>query len=348
MNMQNGPVNINTTAGETAARKDSHLDLALKSQNREVDPRFYYEPMMAAHPKKDETWEIPFGAKKMRFPIWISSMTGGTDKTNEINKRLATMARRFGLGMGVGSARIAVEDSGKEQDFALRKYLGDEAPFYLNFGIAQIERFLKEKKIAKLIHLRKALDADGFIIHVNPLQEWMQPEGDRICQAPVITIRQFLNETGGIPLIVKEVGQGYGPESMKALLELPLQAIEFAAAGGTNFARVELQRNEAKGRFMESFVNVGQTAGEMVEILNSLLNENKTTFHCKMAIISGGVKDFLDGFYYIQKSKMSAIYGHASGFLKYALQSQEALDEFARYQIEGLLLARAFLKIKEK
>lgn len=344
--MQNDPVNIAAAPDQTAARKDSHLDLALKSQNRTIDPRFYYEPMVAAHPDKKETWEVPFGAKKMRFPIWISSMTGGTTKTNEVNKRLATMAQKFGLGMGIGSARIAVENKSKERDFSLRKYLGEEVPFYLNFGIAQIERFLKNGETGRLVHLRNNLNADGFIIHVNPIQEWMQPEGDRIYQAPITTIRQFLNQTGDIPLIVKEVGQGYGPQSMKALLELPLQAIEFAAAGGTNFARVELQRNQTKGKFMESFVDIGQTAAEMVEILNTLVTAPGADYKCQTAIISGGVKDFLDGYYYIQKAKMTAVYGHASGFLKYALLSQEALNEFTQYQIEGLLLARAFLKIK--
>lgn len=344
--MQNTSANIVNASDETAARKDSHLELALQSQNNLIDSRFYYEPMMAAHPDKKETWEVTFGARKMKYPIWISSMTGGTAKTNEVNKRLATMAKKFGLGMGVGSVRIALENTSKEKDFQLRKYLGEDVPFYLNFGIAQIERSLKGGEVGKLIKLKNSLDADGFIIHVNPIQEWMQPEGDRIYHPPVETIRQFLNETNTAPVIVKEVGQGYGPESMKALLELPLTAIEFAAAGGTNFARVELQRNEAKGKFMESFINVGQTADEMVNILNDLLSSPDADFKCKTVIISGGVKDFLDGYYFIKKTKMNAIYGHASGFLRYALQSQEVLDEFTRYQIEGLLLARAFLKLK--
>lgn len=345
--MQSNPSDAINISEQTASRKDIHVDLALKSQVNFTDPRFYYEPMIAAHPDKNETWETAFGNKKMKFPIWISSMTGGTEKTNEINKRLAATAGKFGLGMGVGSVRIAIEDPSKEKDFAIRKYLGNESPFYINFGIAQIEQSLKNKEVYKLVRLRNNLDADGFIIHVNPLQEWMQPEGDGILNPPVETIIRFLNETNGIPLIIKEVGQGYGPDSMKALLQLPLMAIEFAAHGGTNFSKVELQRNEAKGNFMQSMINVGQTADEMVNILNDIITTGSTELNCKTVIVSGGLKDFLDGYYYIQKAKTNAIYGHASKFLKYALQSQEALDEFTRYQTEGLLLARAFLKLKE-
>lgn len=346
--MQSNPTDAINISEQTASRKDKHVDLALKSQVSITDPRFYYEPMIATHPDKNETWKTHFGNKTMKFPIWISSMTGGTDKTNEINKRLATTAGKFGLGMGVGSIRIAIEDSSKEKDFAIRKYLGDQSPFYINFGIAQIEQSLQNGEIYKLIRLKDNLDADGFIIHVNPLQEWMQPEGDRILNPPVKTIERFLDETNVVPLIVKEVGQGYGPESMKALLKLPLMAIEFAAHGGTNFSKVELQRNEAKASFMQSMINVGQTADEMVDILNEIVATNGKEMKCHTVIVSGGLKDFLDGYYYIRKTKTKAIYGHASKFLKYALQSQEALNEFTGYQTEGLLLARAFLKLKEK
>lgn len=345
--MQNTPAHKIPVAEETASRKDSHLDLALQSQNRQTDPRFYYEPVMAAHPGPGSTWDTVLGNKKMRFPIWISSMTGGTTKTNEVNKRLATTAKGFGLGMGVGSARIAVEDPAKAEDFALRKILGEDVPFYLNFGIAQVEASLKQNEIHQLQNLRRQLHADGFIIHVNPLQEWMQPEGNRIDTPPIVTIKRFLEETGGCPLIVKEVGQGFGPESMKALLELPLTAVEFAAAGGTNFSKVELQRNETKSRFLEPFIEVGQTAEEMVNILNRTIHESGEKRKCDTVIVSGGIRNFLDGYYYITKSKMNAIYGQASAFLKHALQSQEALDEFVQYQTEGLLLAQAYLKIKE-
>lgn len=333
---------------ETASRKDSHLDLALQSQTTDTDPRFYYEPMLAAHPDKADRWETRLGDKKLQFPIWISSMTGGTERTDEVNKRLAVTARKFGLGMGVGSARIALESAHHEAGFNLRKLLGDEVPFYLNFGIAQVEKFLKNKELYKLKDLSDRLSADGFIVHVNPMQEWMQPEGDLIMEAPIVTITRLLEEIPDRHLIVKEVGQGFGPESMRALLELPLTAVEFAAAGGTNFSKIEMKRDQLKSQFLYPFINIGNTAAEMVDILNNVVVSLGEVRRCDTVIISGGIRNFLDGYYYIQKSKLNALYGQASGFLRYALESQEALDAYARSQTEGLLLARAYLKLKEE
>jgi isopentenyl-diphosphate delta-isomerase len=332
-------------AQETASRKDSHLELALQSQVNAIDARFYYEPMLAAHPNEKDEWNISIGAKTMRYPIWISSMTGGTDKTNEINKRLAMAAKKFGLGMGAGSSRIALENEAKVADFDLRPFLGNDAPYYLNFGIAQIEKSIQENSLDKIQQLVAKVNADGVIIHVNPLQEWMQPEGDKIQCTPIETIQNFIAKTTLKP-IVKEVGQGFGYESMKQLLQLPLTAIEFAANGGTNFSKLELLRNQLKSEFLMPFIHVGHSAEEMVDLSNRAKVELGSKVQCPTVIISGGIKTFLDGYYCIQKSKISAMYGQASELLIRAQQSQEALDEYIENQIEGLLLARAFLRIK--
>ncbi|MCZ2222927.1 MAG: hypothetical protein LC122_04780 [Chitinophagales bacterium] len=344
--MDNKKKETTTSSKKTEIRKDSHVALALLSQSKSIDARFYYEPMIAAHPDKNNQWNIKLGNKILRYPIWISSMTGGTIKTNEINNRLAKAASKFGLGMGVGSARIALENKNKINDFNLRPILGNDVPFYLNFGIAQIEKMIEKKSLSSINTLVKQLKADGVIIHVNPLQEWMQPEGDIIKNAPVKTIEQFL-QTVKLPLIVKEVGQGFGYQSMKQLLQLPLTAIEFAANGGTNFSKLELMRNKTKGKYLMPFEQVGQTAEEMVHLSNQLIKELGKKVKCSTLIISGGIKNFLDGYYLIKKSKANAMYGQASEFLKYAKESQAALDEFIQHQIEGLLLARTFLTIKE-
>ncbi len=340
--------NFNTanTPTETESRKDSHVDLALTAQNNTVDPRFYYEPMLAAHPDKNSIWPVKLGNKRLKYPIWISSMTGGTAKTNAINQNLAKMAGKYGLGMGVGSARIALEQPEKAEDFDLRPLLGTASPFFLNFGIAQIEKLERTRSLYKIKQLVERLDADGVIIHVNPLQEWMQPEGDQIQMAPVDTITRFLEQTE-LPLIVKEVGQGFGYESMKRLLQMPLTAIEFAANGGTNFSKLELIRNQTKSKYLMPFVQVGQSADEMLNLSNRLLRELGNKVACPTLIISGGIKNFLDGYYYIQKSNTNAIYGQASEFLKHAKESQEDLEAFIQNQIEGLLLARTFLTVKD-
>src|SRR5690606_18585640 len=118
-------------------------------------------------------------------------------------------------------------------DFDWRQTIGSELPFYANLGIAQIEVLLEERAIERVHALVERLGADGLIIHVNPLQEWFQPEGDRLRVSPLETIQRFL-EIAPYPVIVKEVGQGMGPASLRALLTLPLAAVEFGAFGGTN------------------------------------------------------------------------------------------------------------------
>jgi len=333
-------------AAKTELRKDSHVALALEAGNDAIDERFYYEPMLAGHPQNGDKWPLTIGNQKLDYPLWISSMTGGSAMTNEINRRLAKTAAKFGLGMGVGSARIALEAPEKINDFDLRPLLGSDCPYFLNFGIAQIEKMIAGKSLPAIKNLVNRLDANGVIIHVNPLQEWMQPEGDRIQQPPINTIQQFLNEVD-LPLIVKEVGQGFGYESMKALLQLPLTAVEFAANGGTNFSKLELLRNQAKSKYLMPFIHVGQSAGEMVALSNQIMEELGNKVQCKTFIVSGGIKNFLDGYYYIQQSKGNALYGQASEILKQAKVSQEALDEFIQNQVEGLMLAKTFLTVKK-
>jgi isopentenyl-diphosphate delta-isomerase len=186
------------------------------------------------------------------------------------------------------------------------------------------------------------LQADGLVIHVNPLQEWCQPEGDRIRTAPIETIQKLLDQLD-IRVIVKEVGQGMGPESLRALMKLPLEAIEFAAFGGTNFALVELARSSpAMQANYEPFTAVGHTAVEMVDLTNHIY-DTEPEILCRQLIISGGIKTFLDGFYLVKKSRLQAIYGQASGFLMHATESYEKLQEFVSYQVKGWQLAEAYL-----
>ncbi|MBN9349658.1 MAG: type 2 isopentenyl-diphosphate Delta-isomerase [Chitinophagaceae bacterium] len=327
------------------SRKKSHIELALTSQNDGIDNRFYYEPMLAAHPKPEDTMPVKMGNQQLNFPIWISSMTGGTARAGAINKLLANAARKFRLGMGLGSCRIILEDDTYFEDFNLRPVLGDEIPFFANLGIAQVEQLLENHKTQLVKKLLKRLDANGLVIHVNPLQEWLQPEGDRFKTAPIESIKKLLNEIDD-PVMVKEVGQGYGPESMTELLKLPLLAVDFAANGGTNFSKIELQRNPNADKSFEALVSIGHPAEEMMKFLNHAVAELGDERKCKMAIISGGIKNFLDGFYFMSKCKLPSVYAHASAFLKYAQISQEALDNYIHSQINGLLLSRSYLRLK--
>ena len=225
-------------------RKLEHIKLALNSQTglSEQDRRFNYEPMLSAHPENTDL-SIRFLNKTMRTPIWVSSMTGGTGVAQIINGNIAHACREFGMGMGLGSCRKILFDKTHWDDFNFRDVIGEDQPFWANIGIAQIEELLQSKNTQVLIDMITELRADGLIIHVNPLQEWFQPEGNRLKQSPLLTINQLLDKVR-IKVIVKEVGQGFGPESLRQLLMLPLAAIEFGAYGGTNFSKLEMLRSD--------------------------------------------------------------------------------------------------------
>ncbi|MEO6759309.1 MAG: isopentenyl-diphosphate delta-isomerase, partial [Saprospiraceae bacterium] len=191
------------------------------------------------------------------------------------------------------------------------------------------------------------LRADGLIVHVNPLQEAMQPEGDVFKIPPLETIQKLL-QIFDFKIIVKEVGQGFGPESLRALLQLPLAAIEFAAAGGTNFAKLELLRSDPQVQLtFEKISTVGHSAVEMTEWVNTLKDELGDQCRTQGLIISGGIRDFLDGYYLLKKATLPAVYGQASGFLQHARGDYSELQAFVQSQIKGLELAEAFLRVKK-
>jgi isopentenyl-diphosphate delta-isomerase len=329
-------------------RKKDHISLAFQSivDGNELDHRFYYEPVLSGHPDSGSKISKNFLGKQFDMPVWVSSMTGGTAMAGTINKNLARACADFGMGMGLGSCRQLLYDDTYLQDFQLRKIIGGQ-PLYANLGIAQIITLIKEEKIRLITELLQKLEADGLIVHINPLQEWLQPEGDRYFMSPLDAIQRLLEKMPSSKIIVKEVGQGMGIKSLESLLTLPLAAVDFAASGGTNFALLELLRQEAGHEHeLKPLACVGHSAFEMVEMVNSIKDELTDKILCEEVIISGGIRDFLDGYYLINKCKISAVYGQASGFLKYAMGSYEELYDYVSKQKQGLLIANTFLRIK--
>ena len=328
----------------TEERKRDHIDLAFKSKVEQNDPRFYFEPVLTGHPNPEDWPPFTFLGKTFRLPIWVSSMTGGTALAKTINHNLARACKDFGMGMGLGSCRSLLFSKTPPEDFDVRKIIGDDAPLFANLGIAQVEQLVEEKKWDAIVDLIDQLQADGLIVHINPFQEWLQPEGDRYFQSPILTLTKLLDYVD-FPVIVKEVGQGMGPQSLKALFELPLAAIDFAAGGGTNFALLELLRSDEKKREVYApLASVGHSAEEMVEMINPWYNPaNKD----REFIISGGIQHFLDGYYLILKCKFPAIYGQASAFLKHATGDYDELAQYVDLQAKGLALAKTFLKLKD-
>ena len=175
----------------------------------------------------------------------------------------------------------------------------------------------------------------------------MQPEGDRFRRSPLDTIEQVIAFLGSTPVIVKEVGQGMGYNSLRALLQLPLAALDFGAAGGTNFAQLELNRSQARDQHPHASVAlVGHDAEDMTRMTQALIAELGEAIRCEAIIVSGGVHDFLDGYYYTRQLSLPAVYGQASAFLRHAQADYAQLQAFVISQISGLELAYAYLKVR--
>jgi isopentenyl-diphosphate delta-isomerase len=248
--------------------------------------------------------------------------------------------------MGLGSCRSLLTDDTYLPDFDVRGLIGDHLPLFANLGIAQIEQLIEKNQSNLIDNLIDKLRADGLIVHVNPMQEWLQPEGDRFKNSPLETLNRLIDLKPNLSIIVKEVGQGMGPESLRSLLKLPIAALDFAAAGGTSFSMLELLRSEKT--FMDAYkplASIGHSAEEMVDFVNQILKEENDLL-CKEIIISGGIQSFVDGHYLINKINTPAIYGQASAFLKHARGNYDELQRFISLEVEGLELAKRFFKIR--
>jgi len=320
-------------------RKKAHIEFAVEAQTsaQALDSRFNYEPLFFKHPTPEDKLKTSFLGFDFDFPFWVSSMTGGTEKARDINARLATLCAEFNLGMGLGSCRSLLNGNDRFEDFNLRPKLGDR-PFFANIGVAQLEQYVWQGNSSAVHEVVARLEATGLIVHINPLQEWFQKEGDQYLHSPLETLTKFL-EHAHYPVIVKEVGQGFGPKSLLALLQLPLAAIELSAFGGTNFSLLEKLRHESSN-FKTGMVYVGHSNEEMINFLNTLPLANQNF------IISGGIQSPLDAFYYSSKLKAPSVIGMAQLFLGPAQISYEVLREtFVEFK-NSFLVAQKILTVK--
>ncbi len=329
-----------------ADRKSDHLELAKKAQvaGPTKSISLDYEPLFGRHRAPSEIYQtIDFLGKTMRLPLWVSSMTGGTGAAGKLNRVLAAGCARHGLGMGLGSCRSVLESDEFFEDFNLRPILGSEVPFFANIGIAQLDELARKGELSRLDELVRALAADGLIIHLNPLQEWFQPEGDRFQRASFEVLKEYLPQAT-FPVIVKEVGQGMGPRSLQALCELEVAGIEFGALGGTNFSRLEVLRRAGTPEHMDDFCQVGHSAGEMLTNLLQI-SKNRTL---PALIISGGIRSSLEGASLLAQAPKTSVLGLAMPFLEQAGKGEESLSEYIISWGEALAMGREFFAPREE
>lgn len=251
---------------EISSRKSDHIRINLEEDVRSSlttgleHYRFIHEALPEINLDQVDTSQILFG-KKVRLPFLVSSMTGGTSEAGRINRILAEAAQETGIVMGVGSQRAAFENEEAADTFRVRRYapgivlLANLGAVQLNYGYT-------------VDHCRRAVDmieADALILHLNALQEAVQPEGDTRFAGLVEKISHVCRNLP-VPVIVKEVGWGISERSARWLAEAGVAAIDVAGAGGTSWSQVEKFRiqDESLARVAAAFRDWGIPTAESI------------------------------------------------------------------------------------
>ncbi|HEY9599509.1 MAG TPA: type 2 isopentenyl-diphosphate Delta-isomerase [Cyanophyceae cyanobacterium] len=262
-----------------------------------------------------------FLGKSLSAPLLISSMTGGTEQAKTINFRLAEVAQQYKLAMGVGSQRVAVENPQVADTFAVRS-LAPDILLFANLGAVQLNYSYGVEQCLRIID---GLEADALILHLNPLQECIQPNGDTNFRGLVDKINSLCSKLP-VPIIVKEVGNGISAAMAQRLIEAGVKAIDVAGAGGTSWAKVESERasNQHQRQLGLTFADWGLPTAECITSIRAIAPEIPL-------IASGGLRNGLEVAKAIALG--ADIAGLAWPFLQAAAESVEAVDALVQLLI---------------
>jgi isopentenyl-diphosphate delta-isomerase len=319
-------------ARATEARKSRHLDICLEDDvASHLDAGFSRVRLRhEALPEcalEDIDTSIELFGRRLSAPLLISSMTGGTERARTINHNLAVAAERAGVALGLGSQRAALEDPALLETYRVR----DVAPrvvLFANLGAVQFNYGVTVDDACRVV---ESIAADGLYLHLNPLQEALQPRGDT-------NFRNLLPRIGAlcraldVPVIAKSVGSGISVRTAARLLDAGVSAIDVAGAGGTSWARVEGRRagDPAREALAETFAAWGYPTAEATAAL-------RDAFPHAVIFASGGIRTGVD------VAKAIALGADLAGaglpFLEPATRSAEAVSAAVDLILAGLRIA---------
>jgi isopentenyl-diphosphate delta-isomerase len=306
---------------DTLRRKDQHLDLVLAGVGRSGGGTGF-EAVRFEHcalPELDFDaidLSTEFVGRKLKAPLLISSMTGGPGRAADINMHLAEAAQALGIALAVGSQRVALDGGAGGGLGAELRRRAPEVPILANFGAAQLVRGYGVDEARRAVEM---IEADALIVHLNPLQEAVQPEGDRNWSGVAARLTE-LAKTSPVPLIVKETGAGISGGVARWLVDMGVAGIDVAGAGGTNWALVEGGRavRQADRDLAAAFADWGVPTARAIVDVRADCPET-------LLIGSGGVRDGVDA---AKALRLGAdLVGQAAGVLPAAVQSTEAVVE---------------------
>lgn len=302
-------------------RKRAHLELCASADVEHATKTALFEEVELVH---DALTELDFAAvdtsleflgKRLRAPFLITGMTGGTREAGRVNRDLAALAERHGIGFGLGSQRAMLRRPALRATYSVRA-VAPTTVVLANLGLNQASAM----KVAEVAGLVAAVGADALCLHLNPAQELVQREGDRSFEGELDALRRIVRELDS-PVIVKETGCGISARVGRRLEAAGVGIVDVSGAGGTSWVRVEQLRGDARSRALgELFRDWGiPTAASLLQLRDSRL----------VKIASGGVRNALDA------AKALALGAEMCGF---------ALPVFRAYRSGGVQAASAFLE----
>ncbi|MBV8300300.1 MAG: type 2 isopentenyl-diphosphate Delta-isomerase [Candidatus Dormibacteraeota bacterium] len=275
---------------QTSARKADHIRINLEEDvdAKGIDPGFgAYRFVHSALPEIDleeVRLTASFLGHGLSAPVLISCMTGGTDRARQLNRHLAAAAEQHGMAMGVGSCRALLERPDLLPTFEVRSV----APHILllaNLGAVQLNRGVSADDCRRIVGM---LQADALVLHCNPLQEALQPEGDT-CFAGLLPRIEALCRDLEFPVVVKEVGWGIDAALVRRLLDLGVSAVDVAGAGGTSWSEVERHRmsDQRRAEVASAFAGWGIPTAVAITDARAAAPEAEL-------VASGGVRNGVD------------------------------------------------------
>ena len=258
--------------------------------------------------------ETSFLGRRLDAPLLFSCMTGGTPRARQINRTLAAAAQRHRVAMGLGSCRVLLEHPEVLATFAVRD-LCPNVPLLANLGAVQLNMGVGPAACRRIVDL---LEADALVLHLNPLQEALQPEGDTRF-AGLLGRIEALCASLEVPVVVKEVGWGIAPDLVAALFDAGVAAVDIAGAGGTSWSEVERHRiaDPVRARVAAAFADWGLPTADAIRLAREVAPRGTL-------IASGGIRSGVDVAMAIALGADLA--ASAGSMLRAADEGEETLD----------------------
>lgn len=274
---------------KTSLRKKEHIKLCLTNDvayKMKTNGFEFYEFEHNAITEVDFNkidLSTKFLKKKINYPFLISCMTGGTAEAERINERLAFAANELNIPIGVGSQRQVLEDKSLHSTYKVVRKKAGKIPVFGNIGAAQIAK--SKNVVDEMKLLIDLVEADAMVVHINPLQELLQPEGEPNFNGFIKNLEKICSRIDS-PIIVKEVGAGIGKSAAKKLLDAGVKGIDVAGAGGTSWAAIELKRKKIEDEYFSEW---GLPTSYCIRNVKELKKDYKF-----ILISSGGINNGVD------------------------------------------------------